>query len=336
MRLRKLLVILSLFSGNQLIAQDIHFSQFNMNPVYLNPALTGNHECDWRFSANQRSQWKAVSRPYNTIAISAENRSGWILPNLYHGINLFHDAAGDGNFRTIEFNISTAYEIYLGKDSIHSITPGIQLGVNHRNINFDLLSWDNQYNGYYYDAALPSLENFGVNKRTGFNANVGAIYKYKPENRKEIVAGVAWFNIPQAKQSFYGDDLIKRDMRYVFHAKGTWPLNYEWDIQPAVLAQFQGKYNEIIVGANARYIIIDKKGEYIAPYGGVWMRNRDAAYLTAGIYYNKWTAGISYDLNFSKLVPASNLRGGIEFSLQYVLCIFKPKDAQYRVCPDYL
>lgn len=307
-----------------------------MNPVYLNPALTGNHECDWRFTANQRSQWRSVSRPYNTIGISAENRSGWILPNMYHGINLFHDAAGDGNYRTMEFNISTAYEIYVSNDSVHSVTPGIQLGINHRNIDFSLLSWDNQFNGFYYDAGLSSNENFGVNRRTGFNAAIGAIYSYRPAHRKEIVAGVGWFNIPQMKQSFYGDDLIKRDMRFAVHAKGNWPLNFEWDIQPGILTQFQGDFKEIIFGSNVRYLITDRKGELIAPYVGVWMRNRDAAYLTAGIYYNSWTAGISYDINFSKLVPASNLRGGLEFSVQYVLCIFKPKEIQHRICPDYL
>jgi type IX secretion system PorP/SprF family membrane protein len=307
-----------------------------MNPVYLNPALTGNFGCDWRFSANQRSQWKSVSRPYNTVAISAENRSGWILPNMYHGISIFHDVAGDGNYRTTEVNFSTAYQLYLDNDSTHSITPGLSFGLNYRSIDYSALSWDNQYNGYYYDASLGSGENFGTSSRIGFNASIGAIYSWRPEHRKEIVAGFGWFNIPQMKQSFYGDDLIKRDMRFLVHAKGNWPLNFEWDIQPAVFVQFQGKYKEIIIGSNIRYLITDKKGEFIAPYAGVFMRNQDAAYLTAGIYYNSWTAGISYDINFSKLVPASNLRGGLEFSVQYILCIFKPKEIKHRICPDYL
>lgn len=307
-----------------------------MNPVYLNPALTGNHSCDWRFTANQRSQWRSVSRPYNTIAISAENREGWILPGLYHAINLFHDAAGDGNYRTIEFNLSTAYQVYLDVDSIHSVTPGIQFGVNHRNINFSLLTFDNQFNGYYYDPSLPTQENFGTNKRTGFNMALGAIYAYRPEYRKEIVAGIGLFNIPQLKQSFYGDDLIKRDRRFVVHAQGNYPINFEWDIQPALFMQFQGDFKEIVFGANARYLIRDKKGELLAPYGGVWFRNKDAGALQLGCQYNSWKAGVSYDINVSKLVPASNARGGLEFSVQYIMCVFKPKNIQHRICPDYL
>lgn len=325
-----------LFLGYGANAQDIHFSQWDMNPVFLNPALTGNYDCAWRFSGNQRSQWRSVSRPYNTLGISAENRQGLILPGMYHAVNLFSDAAGDGNYRTFEFNLSTAYQFYLNNDSTHSITPGIQLGVNHRSIDFSLLSFDNQFNGFYYDGSLSSQENFGTNKKTGFNMALGAIYSFKPAYRKELVAGVGWFNIPQIKQSFYGDDLIKRDRRVVIHAKGNYPLNYEWDIQPGLMIQIQGKYKEIIFGTNARYLIKDKKGELLAPYAGIWWRNQDAAYLTAGLYYNKIKVGISYDVNFSKLVPASNLRGGLEFSVQYILCIFKPKEIKHRICPDYL
>lgn len=319
-----------------IVAQDIHFSQFYMNPIYLNPALTGDFNGEWRFTGNQRTQWKSVSRPYNTIAISAENKEEYVLPGMYHAVNLFHDVAGDGNYRTIEFNLSTSYRRFLDMDSIHSITTGIQFGVNHRNIDFSKLNFDNQFNGYYYDPTLPTMEIFGTSKRTGFNFNVGAMYAYRPEYRKEVVAGIGWFNIPQIKQSLYSDDLIKRDRRLVFHAKGNYDLNFEWDLQPGIIMQFQGDYKEIVFGSNIRYVMIDKKGEYIAPYGGIWFRNRDAAYLVAGLYYNDWIAGISYDFNISKLIPASNVRGGIEFSVQYILHLFKPKDIQHRVCPDYL
>jgi type IX secretion system PorP/SprF family membrane protein len=318
------------------VAQDIHFSQYYMNPVYLNPALTGDFDGHLRFTGNQRSQWRSVSRPYNTISMSAESRQGFILPSMYHAVNLFHDVAGDGNYRTTEFNISTAYRFYLDRDSTHTLTPAVQFGIYNRNIDFSKLSFDSQFNGYYYDPGLSNNEVFGSAKRTGVNLNVGILYTWRPSYRKELVAGAGWFNIPQMKQSLYGDDLIKRDYRFVVHAKGNYDLNFEWDLQPGFFLQFQGKYKEIIFGSNVRYILKDKKGEFIAPYGGIWFRNRDAAYAVVGLYYNDWIAGISYDFNVSKLVPASNVRGGLEFSIQYILHIFKPKDIGHRICPDYL
>lgn len=317
-------------------AQDIHFSQFYMNPVYLNPALTGNFEGDWRFSANQRSQWRSVSRPFNTIAIAAENREGLLLPGLYYAANLLHDAAGDGNLRTTELNISTAYQLFIDLDSVHSVTPAFQIGFNHRSVDVSKLSFDTQFNGFYYDPSLPIYETFETTSRLGLNFSVGAIYTYRKAKRKQITAGLGWFNLPQVKQSFYGNNLIKRDRRLVIHGKGTYELNYEWDIQPGVLMQFQGKYKEIVFGANARYLYKDKKGEFIAPYAGLWFRNKDALYMTVGAYYNNWIAGISYDINVSQLLPASNVRGGLEFSLQYILHLFKPKEIKHRICPDYL
>ena len=307
-----------------------------MNPVYLNPALTGNFEGDWRFTANQRSQWRAVSRPFNTFAISAENREGLIIPGLFHAINIFHDAAGDGNYRTIEMNLSTSYQQFLDIDSIHSITPGFQIGFNHKRIDFSKLNFDNQFNGFYYDPNLPTMESLQTTSGTGLNFSIGAIYTYQPEERKKIVAGFGWFNLPQAKQSFYGNNLIKRDKRVVIHAKAIYKLNFEWDLQPGLMMQFQGKYKELVIGSNIRYIYKDKKGEFIAPYAGLWFRNKDAIYLTVGAYYNEWTAGISYDINVSQLSPASNVRGGLEFSVQYIIHLFKPKEIQHRICPDYL
>ena len=316
--------------------QDIHFSQFYMNPVYLNPALTGNFDGDWRFSGNQRSQWRSVSRPFNTIAIAAENREGLLLNNLFFGGNFFHDAAGDGDFRTIELNLSAAYQLVIDTDSLHWITPGIQFGLNHRNIDPNKLSYDTQFNGFFYDPTLPSSETFQSVSRTGFNFSLGTIYTYKKEARQQFTVGIGWFNLPRIKQSFYDDDLIKRDRRLTLHGKGIYELDYQWDLQPGFMFQFQGVYKELVLGSNVRYIFKDKKGEFIAPYAGLWFRNRDAVYVTVGAYYNQWVAGISYDVNVSKLVPASNVRGGLEFSVQYILHLFKPLDIKHRVCPDYL
>lgn len=317
-------------------AQDIHFSQFYSSPVQLNPALTGNFEGDWRFSGNQRSQWRSVSRPFNTFGFSAENREGRVIPGLLFGANFFHDAAGDGNYRTFELNVTSSYEYFIPGDSAHKITPGIQVGFNHRRIDFSQLSFDNQFNGFYYDASLPTNENFLTNNRTGLNLALGVIYSYQVDKRKQFTAGIGWFNLSKKGQSFYEDQTIVRDKRVVLHGKGIYELNFEWDLQPGFMLQFQGKFNEVVLGSNIRYIYKDKKGEYFAPYAGMWFRNKDAVNLVVGAYYNQWIAGVSYDVNFSQLAPASRVRGGLEFSLQYILHIFRPKAIQHRICPDYL
>src|SRR5688572_2302476 len=43
-----------------LLAQDIHFSQYNSSPMNYNPGLTGFFNGDYRFSSNYRNQWSAI------------------------------------------------------------------------------------------------------------------------------------------------------------------------------------------------------------------------------------------------------------------------------------
>ena len=59
---------------NFLVAQDIHFSQFNMSPVNLNPAFTGFFDGDYRGVANYRSQWSSVPVSYSTVSLQADLR----------------------------------------------------------------------------------------------------------------------------------------------------------------------------------------------------------------------------------------------------------------------
>src|SRR5690606_3863044 len=73
-----------------------------------------------------------------------------------------------------------------------------------------------------------------------------------------------------------------------------------------------------------------------ALYGGLFYRNKDAAFLSAGMDYNAWFVGISYDMNFSKLVPASRVRGGLEIAVRYIIHRFKPKKISHRICPVYI
>jgi hypothetical protein len=58
----------------QVNGQDIHWSQYNDNPLFQNPGNTGNFNGDYRFVGNYRNQWRSVSIPFETIALSAEKK----------------------------------------------------------------------------------------------------------------------------------------------------------------------------------------------------------------------------------------------------------------------
>ena len=113
-------------------------------------------------------------------------------------------------------------------------------------------------------------------------------------------------------------------------------MNKDWDLIPSISLQFQGKYREFIMGSSLKHTLIDQLGEYRAVYVGAWFRSKDAGYFTVGLDYQSWFLGLSYDINISKLVPASNLRGGIEFAARYIINRFKPKKILHRACPEYI
>ena len=166
-------VLMTLFVG----AQDIHWSQFNDNPIFQNPGNTGNFNGDLRLVGNFRDQWRAVSVPFQTFSVSADGKL-YNFRNLGLGGLFFHDVTGDGRLRTIELQANVAYLLKLTKDSTHTITPGINLGMNHRQVNWNAFQFGNQYNGQYYDANLPTNELYQTDRKTNFSIGVGAVYRY--------------------------------------------------------------------------------------------------------------------------------------------------------------
>lgn len=335
--MRILLTISTLFLSAIIYAQDIHYSQFWAAPIYYNPANTGVFKGDYRFMANQRLQHSSITdKPYSTFGFSADARDK-LVKNLGLGAQFLYDVAGQSRFSTLQFQVSGSYRWnFLKNNDKHAIIPGIQIGLIHRNIKDDNLTYDNQYNGFYFDENINSGESFPIYKFTNFSLNSGFLYEYKESDRNWIRAGVALFNMTRPKQSLFKDDEIVRDFRTSISAQVNWKIDRYWDIIPSILMSIQGKYLEPIIGTEARYYINDDPRDFLALRGGLWYRNQDAMYISFGADYMNWTAGFSYDLNLSKLRKASRVRGAFEFSLSYRLIQYKPKKIQHRVCPDYM
>ena len=331
MKLLYLPVIIFVFIANSITSQDIHWSQFNDNQLFQNPAHAGHFDGDFRLIGNFRDQWRSVTVPFNTISMSADAK----FKNIGFGINLFNDQAGDGKFRTVEVQGNISYAIKLTGDSTHVIRPGINFGMNHRQINWDALYFDTQYNGYVFNPGAPTFENNQSSRKTNMSLGAGLVYEWYRDNRFKVLAGVGAFNLNRPNQGFYTLE-IPREIRVNGFVKGTFQLNEKWDLIPSAQFSTQGVYKELVVGGSGKYYLDRKKDIYSALYGGIWYRNADAAYLSFGYDYQDLFFGISYDINFSKLVPASHMRGGIEFAVRYIIRKFKPKRIIHRVCPDYI
>jgi type IX secretion system PorP/SprF family membrane protein len=315
--------------------QDIHLSQYNASPQNLNPAQTGLFDGDWRFVGNYRSQWAAIPVPYKTFSISADNRLKTKLQNDVPaaGLIINTDRAGDSRFTTMQVFVSGSYIKKLNKDSTHFVSIGIQPGITTKSFDVNALTFDNQYDGDSYNASLPSGENFPKTRITYFDIGGGLAYLWRKNNRTKVNFGVSTLHLNKPKQSFFNDNSIKLDMKFNASAIAQFPVSAKLDVMPSFLYQNQGKFNETLLGVFGKYHLAPINGLETAISLGAFYRLKDAFILAANMDYKNFNVGVSYDVNTSKLIEATNRRGGFEVSIIYIFKKMVPFVAKKRVCP---
>ena len=321
---------------NTCIAQDIHFSQFMSSPMNLNPAQTGQFNGAYRFVGNARRQWNSVTVPYQTFGGSVDAKNLLRIKGIGAGLSIYNDRTGDSQLNTFQTNLALSYTFRINKDSTQFITLGVQSGFTQRTINYSKLNYDNQYTSGAFDPNLPSNESFSNSGRLYANLNAGVLWTRKITERNIIMAGFSLNNINKPQQSFFNNQDIKLDQRLNLHVTSQFKLSKKVDILPAVLFMAQGTYREYTLGTSAKYILNENPDHYRALYVGMWTRAADAGWVSAGVDYGNLYAGVSYDINYSKLTPASNARGGIELSLIYIIRELLPKRKNYKICPTFI
>jgi type IX secretion system PorP/SprF family membrane protein len=320
------------------MAQDIHYSQFNAAIQNVSPAQTGLFDGDWRLNGNFRSQWAAVPVPYKTFSIAADTRLKTKLQNDVPaaGLQINADQAGDSKFTTLQVLLSGAYIKKLSKDSTHFLSLAIQPGFTTRSFNLSALSFDSQYNGDDYDKSLSSQENFPKTRMTYLELGAGFSYLWRKSNRQLINIGFSALHLNTPRQSFFNENDIRLDRKVSISGLAAFPIAEKMDLLPTFLYQQQGKFTECVVGGFGKYYLKPVDGLTTAVSLGAFCRLKDAVVVAANMDYKNYTVGISYDINTSKLIAATNQRGGFELSVIYIFKKAVPFIAKKRVCPIFM
>ncbi len=331
-------IIASLFCFAQTLScQDVHFSQFFFSPQMLNPAEIGNFDAQYRLNANQKTQWKEVSRPYTSFALMGDGRFAFTPKEIAMGLLIMNDNAGDSRYNTLSILAGGSYRYLIHGSEKHSLQGGLQTGVTQIKLNYDALSFNNQFNGVVYDPNLPTGENFARNTRWYFNLNAGATYTYNPEYRKSLTIGFSGHNVTSPKQSFYNDTGIKLPFRSSVYATADWKIAEDFDLMPAVRWMDQATFTEVIFGSALRYVLMDESIIYRSIFAGYFGRFGDSGIAMVGFDLDAWRVAASYDINVSSLKPASRNRGGFEFSVQYLFNKSSGKNQiPHKFCPVFL
>jgi type IX secretion system PorP/SprF family membrane protein len=309
-------------------AQDVHFSQFYMTPLLLNPAEAGARY-EMQGILNYRSQWSSVANPYSTANGSFDMRLGKNRESGFHGIgiNIDQDKTGFSPLKTFQANLAYAYHLKL--DDRSTLGAGLTAGLIQRSISTSSIQWMNQYDGTAYNSALPSGEPSISNSRMSPDVGVGLHYgfnkseKYMTGNDHRVFhAGISVTHLNRPVYSFYntGEKLFMKTTAYMNAELGL--ANSDWSIVPGVVFWQQGPAQEILAGSMFQLQLKtdSKYTGYVQGSSisfGAYYRNKDAAVATLLYKSAQFSAGLSYDINLSGLKGASNGRGGFEVSLRY-------------------
>lgn len=329
-------IVCMLMASASMLSQDIHFSQFFNTPLALGPGSIGAFDGAYRLNGIFRQQWRAVTVPYRTFALGGDAANFGGVKGLGLGAWVFNDRAGDSRLQQFHFSVGASYTLQLGNSGNSALTTGLQGGFTSLSLDNTALSFDAQYNGFQYDPSLVTGENFSRSSLMHPDLNAGMVYRYTPSNRELIQFGLGLFNLTKPKIGFLGDPGVPLDQRITVHVITQFPLGKKLDLLPMIQYMKQGAYQELDLGTNLRYILLERYGLHRALQFGAHYRAADAGYVYAGFEHDDWTFGVSYDINTSDLVPASRNRGGIEFS---VIRIFKKHPAipvHFKACPDQL
>jgi len=325
-------------------AQDVHFSQYYASPHTLNPALTGNFQGLIRAGLNYRNQWNSVTIPYQTVSGYTDlnflrgklGRGDWFGT----GLLLVGDKAGNGELTTTKANFSLAFHKALTREHNFYLSAGGAAYYVQKSIDFTKLTWDNQWNEYGFDSDLDPGENYSRNNLAYLDAHAGLSLLFMEPDKFTIQLGGAMLHINEPKESFYEGSENFVHQRPIAHFNSSFRLSEGFHIQPGMLWMTQRKAQEVIAGTNWAFDIERDRGEPVRFYLGAWYRNKDALIALTGLKMYDTRLLLSYDVNLSKLVPASHGRGAFEISLVYVADSKRQQqrptfDKKLKFCPHF-
>jgi type IX secretion system PorP/SprF family membrane protein len=299
-------------------SQDIHFSQYYFSPLSLNPAYTGAVKADYRFFANYRTQWRDISKAYNTYSAGGDMNFYPSNLNFSGGLLFISDKSG-GNLNVNKILPSIAFHHKLGG---FNMSYGIQPGFVMTSIDFNSHTFPNQlnWNSGKFDNSLNNYETNVIQKSNYLDVSGGVVVSRR-FGRFEPEVGVAAYHVNNPKVTFLGND-NHLPIRQVYNAGLSYYLNGTIILKGYGLYDFTTDVSDLVTGMNVEYVL--SKGTFFTNsvfVGLMWRdgykRNSDAGIGTIGLNWAHYTLGFSYDVTQSKLKTAVDYKGAFEIAFIY-------------------
>lgn len=358
MNIRKLLLLfVACCSLATLSAQDIHFSQYNMSPMTLNPANIGNFEGTARIGGIYRGQWASVignSGQYKTPSVWVDapiitgfRKRDWVGV----GFMFFTDKVGAGKLTHSAAKLGASYHLSLDKKGNAYLTVGAQYGQGSRKLDPSAFRFEEgilgAVGGQDYNAGAQVDFTGGDKPKANWtDIDGGVVLRAKLNKRMDMSIGYSMYHISRGRYglvssggstpgggSSSSDEIARRSVvTGMFNIK----LNDKFTVGPSFIFQTMSGADEISLQALGSYVFNTEKDIDLNFGLGYRLSGGDAVYPMVGARYKTLRVGLAYDINISDLSQQSNYRGGFEIAANYIIKIYKPAVIKTKViCPRF-
>jgi len=291
-------------------AQDVIYSQFYANPLYLNPALAGA-KLDQRITLNYRNQWPSISKGYVTYSAAWDQQFDKLSGAF--GVMVNADVGGGGVYN--RFSGSGIYSYRLQASRFIVLNAAIQASYVQYKLDWNKLLFSDQID-VHSGGIEPTREYIPSKLTVGVvDLNAGILGGYK----ESLYFGVVVNHLTRPDIAFYDGNENKMSMRWTVHSGVL--IDFFQGMDGEDIRNFSISPNFIYVQqAEFRQLNV---GMYVNKFPfvwGAWMRhnfgNPDAVIALFGFQTKNYKIGYSYDYTISHLTNRSG--GAHEISIAWL------------------
>jgi type IX secretion system PorP/SprF family membrane protein len=326
-------------SSFRVAAQDVHFSQYFANPIYLNPAYAGTYVCP-RVVTNFRMQWPQLSAKYTSYSASYDQHFEKISGGI--GVLFLGDhAAETGIITTNAFSVVYSFKADLTRNKKATMRLAVQATYQQKRLDFNRLTFEDMIDPKY-GFVYHTQENLPTWTTGVLDFSTGVVFY-----SEHYYGGIAVNHFTQPKESFFDNkgNETRIPMKLTANFGAILDLKRsvrqektlgDMSLSPNVIFQYQTRFTDGAVYSTINY------GMYWSCYPmvvGAWFRqgfkNADAAIFMVGIEQEHFKVGYSYDFTIpSTFKPGTG--GAHEVSaLFYLPCPEKTRRIQRINCPKF-
>lgn len=311
--------LLFILIGFGTFAQDARYYQYDLNTLYLNPALTGERIYEFKgvqLNTNNGYHTTNASRGSGNVVSSV----GVDMPftnRIAIGQFLGNNRSESGSFNTFNFLISGAYKIInpANNDDKTNLSVGLQFGVLNTSMNTQNFTYASQYSpnsATGFDNSFASGESFTRQSFYTFDNNAGIYYRTNfVKNKLMLATGLSFYHLGGHTNSSTLDK--GADLRTNYHINLIYHVGKILTLTPKFLYMNQSNTNEYNVGLLVNF----KVNKHAEPIVGVNWILQKALVAQLGLKFNENNIfRISYSTAIGSFL-ASGSRG-MEFSYIHI------------------